>query len=248
MLAKRYQCTAQKFCHHQRISIIRVFFVIKADLSQWILNARTRNFITWQCQPVHGIWQRTSGITSGKLTEPRETHAIPNWMEHNSCWEAGMSSAGQQIPRILLDTKVHSRLHNSLPSASILTMWLQFTTSHPSASRPILILTSHLYLGLLRGYFHSGVSTKSLFEFLSLALPPPPIRATCPINVTLHDLITRITLGTDIWNITRQSRSDLRFSDGDIFVFVGPWSSDLSLSSIEILKCKVNIHHHSIYI
>jgi hypothetical protein len=62
---------------------------------------------------------------------------------------------------------------------------------HPTAWRSILILYSHLRLGLPSGRFPLGRSTKTLYTPLL-----SPIRATSsppPPNLILLDLITRIT-------------------------------------------------------
>jgi hypothetical protein len=59
---------------------------------------------------------------------------------------------------------------------------------HPISGIYILILSSFLRLGLPSGIFHSGLPTKVLYTpRLS------PIRSTCPANLFLVYLITRIT-------------------------------------------------------
>jgi len=61
---------------------------------------------------------------------------------------------------------------------------------HPTPWRCILILSSHLRLGLPSGLFPSGVPTKTPYTpILS------PIRATCPAHLILLDMITRTILG-----------------------------------------------------
>ena len=60
----------------------------------------------------------------------------------------------------------------------------------PTFWRSILIVSSHLRLGLPNGFFLSGFSTKTLCTPL-----PSSIRATCPAHLILLDFITRTILG-----------------------------------------------------
>ena len=67
-------------------------------------------------------------------------------------------------------TSVH---HLSLSWASP----IQSIYPHPTSWRSILILSTHLRLGLPSGLFPSGFPTKTLYTLLS-----SPIRATCPAH------------------------------------------------------------------
>ena len=64
----------------------------------------------------------------------------------------------------------------------------QSMPTHPIPWRFILILSSHLHLGLPCCLFPSGFPTKTLYTLFC-------IRATCPANFILIDLITRAIFG-----------------------------------------------------
>ena len=85
-------------------------------------------------------------------------------------------------------TAVTSARHLSLSWASS----IHSIPSHPTSWRSILILSSHLRLGLPSGFFPSGFPTKTLYTPLF-----SPIRATCPAYLILLDLITRTILGEE---------------------------------------------------
>jgi hypothetical protein len=67
---------------------------------------------------------------------------------------------------------------------------IQSTSPHPTSSRSILILSTHLRLGLPSGRFPSRFPTNNLDAFLF-----SPIRATWPTHLILLDLIIPIILG-----------------------------------------------------
>ena len=85
-------------------------------------------------------------------------------------------------------TALTSVRHLSLSSASS----IQSIYPHPTSWRSIVILSTHLHLGLPSGLFPSGFPTKILYTPLS-----SPIRATCPAHLILLDFITRTTLGEE---------------------------------------------------
>ena len=61
---------------------------------------------------------------------------------------------------------------------------------HPTSWRSILILSSHISLGLPSGLFPLSFLTKTLYTPLL-----SPIRATCPAYLIILDFITRTILG-----------------------------------------------------
>ena len=104
-------------------------------------------------------------------------------------WEANWFAASQEIPRILRNPNVITALtsvcHLSLSWANP----IQSLYPHPTYWRYILILSTHLRLGLHNGLFPSGFPTKTLYTPLS-----SPICATCPARLILLDFITRTIL------------------------------------------------------
>ena len=85
-------------------------------------------------------------------------------------------------------TALTSVRHLSLSWASP----IQSIYPHPTSWRSVLILSTHLCLGLPSGLLPSGFPTKTLYTPLS-----SPIRTTCPAHLILPDFITRTILGEE---------------------------------------------------
>jgi hypothetical protein len=90
-----------------------------------------------------------------------------------------------------MEPEVHYRIRNCPSPVPILSQLdPAHTPTHPTFWRPILILSSHLHLGLPSGLFPSGFPTKTLHMPLR-----SPIRATCPAHLIFLYFITRTILG-----------------------------------------------------
>ena len=113
-------------------------------------------------------------------------------MEQSHSSEANRLSASQEIPRILWNTNVHYSIHECPPPVAILSLSDPVMPLHATTWKSILILSSHLRLGLPNGLAPSGFLTKMLYTPLHA-----PIRATCPAHLILLDFITQKILGEE---------------------------------------------------
>ena len=76
-------------------------------------------------------------------------------------WAANWFAASQEIPRISRNPKVHYRTHKRPPPVPILDQ------PNPTSWRSIIILSTHLRLGIPSGLLPSGFPTKTLYSPLS---------------------------------------------------------------------------------
>jgi hypothetical protein len=127
-------------------------------------------------------------------------------MEQRPSWEANSFSDSQEIPRILWNAGVHYRLHKIPPPVPVLSQLNPVHSPLSRSWRSILILSSHLRLGLPSGRLPSGLPTKILHApHFSL------IRVICPAHLILLDLITRIIFGDKYRSLSSSLCSLLHF-------------------------------------
>ena len=117
-------------------------------------------------------------------------------------------------------TALTSVRHLSLSWASP----IQSIYAHPTSWRSILILSTHLRLGLPSGLFPSGFPTKTLHTPLS-----SPIHTTCPAHLILLDFITRTILGVEYRSLSSSSLCNPLHSPLDCFTFTNTTTTMLLL-------------------
>jgi hypothetical protein len=79
---------------------------------------------------------------------PNITYLLTYCMKQSPSWETNQFSTSQKIPCPVWNPKPHYRLYNSLPPVPIWARSIQSMPTHPTSWRYILILSSHLCLGL----------------------------------------------------------------------------------------------------
>jgi len=78
-------------------------------------------------------------------------HLIIYSMKHSPAWEANRFSASQEIPRILFNPKVQYCIHSCPSPVHLLRHLDPVHAQHPTSWNSILILYTHLRLGLPSG-------------------------------------------------------------------------------------------------
>ena len=109
-----------------------------------------------------------------------------------SPWEADRFSPSPYISCILWNPKVYYRVYRCPPPVPILSQISLVHAPPPHFVKIHLNIFSHLCLGLPRGLFPSGSSTKTRYAHVFLF-----ILTTCPAHLILLYLITRITFGKE---------------------------------------------------
>jgi hypothetical protein len=118
-------------------------------------------------------------------------------VEQSPCWEANrLCQLVKKFPAFYgirtFITAFTSACHLSLTWVSS----IQAIPTHPNSWRSILILFSHLSLGLPRDTFPQVSTSKPCIASTH------PIRATCPAHPILLDLITRTILGEEYGSLS----------------------------------------------
>jgi hypothetical protein len=115
--------------------------------------------------------------------EAIKTVTITNSMVNSPSWEANGHSASQEIPGLFWNLKVHYHDHKSLPLVPILSQMQQLYNFQSTSLRSILILSSHLHLGLVSNLLPSSSPIKIVNAVL---ISSTHARATCPTKLILN--------------------------------------------------------------
>ena len=111
--------------------------------------SRVRKMIKWRPEPP-------------KKEPENESFELNTYylLEQSSFWEANSLSASQEITYVLWNPKLHYRIQKPPATCSCTEPDQSRPCPHSTSWRSILILSSHLLLGLPSGPFPSGLATK----------------------------------------------------------------------------------------
>jgi hypothetical protein len=87
-----------------------------------------------------------------------------NYMEQSPSWKTS-----QEVPHLLWNLKHITIFTRVCPWSLSLARCIHVTPSHPLSLRCILILSSHIQLGVLSSLFPSGFTARILYAFVSHA-------------------------------------------------------------------------------
>jgi hypothetical protein len=112
------------------------------------------------------------------------TYLLTYSMEQSPSWEANRSSASQEIPRILRNSKVHYRIQRCPPPVPTLSQIDPVHDTHPTSWISILFLSSHLRLGLPCHFFPLSFPTKRFTPLFSKNVCSKTVR---PRHIRCYD-------------------------------------------------------------
>ena len=162
-------------------------------------------------------WALYALLTSFWHKDREESYLLTFSREQSPSCEANWFSASQEIPPILWNPKFVTAFTSARHLSLSWVRLIQFMPPHPTSWRSLLILSSHLRLGIPSGLFPSGFPTKTLYAPL---LPPYALHAL-PISffsiwspeqywvrsTVHHHKITAQKTNTRNWKSTQRGRN-----------------------------------------
>ena len=121
--------------------------------------------------PTRSLSKEILYMASRKPTN-QMTNSLTNPMKHDPSWEANKFSSTLEIFRILRNPKFHYRIHNSPSLPPILRHINPVHALSFNSLRSIIMLISHLRLGIPSGRFLSDFLINTHHAFLFFLAPP----------------------------------------------------------------------------